>query len=218
MQRPPLLLYYKNEKKKKREKNKNAPARRSSLVKMNRMESNEIFDWTASEENLGKWRGLFVTPLKKVLQQVHPQFTAKEDALDYVENLLFRLLALLTAKPVPLSTSDVEVLGSRFFKCQNLSNLYCLQKRVSDRFPNPLGDLAKGFAKEELNKSRRKSTIEFSRDKIHSLLKEVLHGHKVDDQVNVYLVAVLHYIASDILKVGPTLDFDMVTNFDVFAF
>ena len=93
-----------------------------------------------------------------------------------------------------------------------------LQKRVSDRFPNPLGDLAKGFAKEELNKSRRKSTIEFSRDKIHSLLKEVLHGHKVDDQVNVYLVAVLHYIASDILKVGPTLDFDMVTNFDVFAF
>ena len=123
MQRPPLLLYYKNEKKKKREKNKNAPARRSSLVKMNRMESNEIFDWTASEENLGKWRGLFVTPLKKVLQQVHPQFTAKEDALDYVENLLFRLLALLTAKPVPLSTSDVEVLGSRFFKCQNLSNL-----------------------------------------------------------------------------------------------
>ena len=182
------------------------------------MESNEIFDWTASEENLGKWRGLFVTPLKKVLQQVHPQFTAKEDALDYVENLLFRLLALLTAKPVPLSTSDVEVLGSPFFKCQNLSNLYCLQKRVSDRFPNPLGDLAKGFAKEELNKSRRKSTIEFSRDKIHSLLKEVLHGHKVDDQVNVYLVAVLHYIASDILKVGPTLDFDMVTNFDVFAF
>ena len=199
-----LHYYYTTKtKKKKREKNKNAPARRSSLVKMNRMESNEIFDWTASEENLGKWRGLFVTPLKKVLQQVHPQFTAKEDALDYVENLLFRLLALLTAKPVPLSTSDVEVLGSPFFKCQNLSNLYCLQKRVSDRFPNPLGDLAKGFAKEELNKSRRKSTIEFSRDKIHSLLKEVLHGHKVDDQVNVYLVAVLHYIASDILKVGP---------------
>lgn len=94
-------------KKKKREKKKNAPARRS-LAKMNRMESNEIFDW-ASEENLGKWRGLFVTPLKKVLQQVHPQFTAKEDALDYVENLLFRLLAMLTAKPAPLSTSDVEV-------------------------------------------------------------------------------------------------------------
>ena len=105
-----LHYYYTTKtKKKKREKNKNAPARRSSLVKMNRMESNEIFDWTASEENLGKWRGLFVTPLKKVLQQVHPQFTAKEDALDYVENLLFRLLALLTAKPVPLSTSDVEV-------------------------------------------------------------------------------------------------------------
>ena len=165
------------------------------------MESNEIFDW-ASEENLGKWRGLFVTPLKKVLQQVHPQFTAKEDALDYVENLLFRLLAMLTAKPAPLSTSDVEVKALICMIKKSLCVMFfTLQKRVSDRFPNPLGDLAKGFAKEELNKSRRKSTIEFSRDKIHNLLKEVLHGHKVDDQVNLYLVAVLHYIASDILKV-----------------
>jgi son of sevenless-like protein len=66
------------------------------------------YDWT-NEENASKWRGLFVGPLQKVLIQVHPQFTAKEDALEYVENLLLRLLAMLTAKPAPMSVADVEV-------------------------------------------------------------------------------------------------------------
>ena len=75
---------------------------------MNRMESNETVDW-ASEENLGKWRGLFVNGLKKVLKEVHPQFVVKDEALDYVENLLFRLLTMLTAKPAPLTAADVEV-------------------------------------------------------------------------------------------------------------
>ena len=69
------------------------------------------YDWR-SEENAGKWRGLFVEPLQKVLIQVHPQFTAKDDALEYVESLLIRLLANLTSKP-PLTVTDVEV--SRFF-------------------------------------------------------------------------------------------------------
>ena len=68
------------------------------------------YDWR-SEENAGKWRGLFVEPLQKVLIQVHPQFTAKDDALEYVESLLIRLLANLTSKP-PLTVTDVEV--SRF--------------------------------------------------------------------------------------------------------
>ena len=71
------------------------------------------YDWN-SDENVGKWRGLFVSPLHKVLNQVHPQFTAKEDALEYVENLLIKLLAMLTAKPVPVSVSDVEVFSNHF--------------------------------------------------------------------------------------------------------
>ena len=66
------------------------------------------YDWS-SEENANKWRGLFVEPLQKVLVQVHPQFTAKDDALEYVESLLIRLLAMLTAKPAPLTIADVEV-------------------------------------------------------------------------------------------------------------
>ena len=65
------------------------------------------YDW-GSEENAGKWRGLFVEPLQKVLIQVHPQFTAKDDALEYVEGLLIKLLKNLTSKP-PLTVNDVEV-------------------------------------------------------------------------------------------------------------
>ena len=73
----------------------------------------DAYDWS-SEENVGKWRGLFVDPLQKVLIQVHPQFTANSDALEYVESLLIRLLAMLTAKPAPLSVADVEVRNSPF--------------------------------------------------------------------------------------------------------
>jgi hypothetical protein len=36
---------------------------------------------------------------------------------------------------------------------------------------------------------------------VHSILKEVLHNSKLDDQVSLYIVAVLDYIALDILKV-----------------
>ena len=73
-----------------------------------------FYDWR-SEENAGKWRGLFVEPLQKVLIQVHPQFTAKDDALEYVESLLIRLLANLTSKP-PLTVTDVEE-GLLLFFC-----------------------------------------------------------------------------------------------------
>ena len=83
---------------------------------------NADYDWS-SEENAGKWRGLFQAPLHKVLIQVHPQFTAKDDALEYVENLLIKLLAMLTAKPVPVSVSDVEVRG----KFDNWKQKYVLE-------------------------------------------------------------------------------------------
>ena len=38
------------------------------------------YDWT-SEENLCRWRGVFVHALEKVLRQVHPTLMATEDAL-----------------------------------------------------------------------------------------------------------------------------------------
>ena len=87
------------------------------------------YDWD-SEENKVKWRGIFSKgtpekPLKKVLTkalfQIHQsphtsnlpgeisQMTAVDEAWDYVESLLIKLLAMLTARPLPTSKSDVEV-------------------------------------------------------------------------------------------------------------
>ena len=80
-----------------------------------------------------------------------------------------------------------------------------LQKRVSDRFPVSLSGLAIKFANDELSKSRRKSAMFLPIDKVHNVLKEVLHGHKVDEHVSLYLVAVCEYIARDILKVRHIL-------------
>ena len=86
------------------------------------------YDWR-SEENAGKWRGLFVEPLQKVLIQVHPQFTAKDDALEYVESLLIRLLANLTSKP-PLTVTDVEVRQINCITYLGLKFLYKKNTRV----------------------------------------------------------------------------------------
>ena len=65
------------------------------------------YDWRC-EENFLKWKGIFAPALQKVLTQVHPTLVAKEDALEYMESLILRLLAMLTAKPAPLSVQDVE--------------------------------------------------------------------------------------------------------------
>ena len=56
-----------------------------------------------------KWKGQFVQSLSKVLYSVHPQFSADQESLVYVESLLIKLLSMITAKPVPSTVSDVEV-------------------------------------------------------------------------------------------------------------
>ena len=71
-----------------------------------------------------------------------------------------------------------------------------------DTFPKPIDDWALNEAHKALDKkSKKKSSLVLPFDKVHSLLKEVLHSSKLDDQVSLYLVAVLDYIAGDILKV-----------------
>ena len=76
--------------------------------------------------------------------QVHPQFLADEEALDYIESLLVKLLAMMTAKPAPSSVLDIEVcmiealvtdmmMSSNCFMCHQTIHYHtiCFLKQLS---------------------------------------------------------------------------------------
>ncbi|XP_017859715.1 PREDICTED: protein son of sevenless [Drosophila arizonae] len=136
------------------------------------------YDFT-KDENAARWRGLFIQSLRKVLEQVNPRVTAKEDALLYVEHLCVRLLAKLCAKPLPHSVQDVEV-------------------KVIKSFPSPLDQRALKEINELINSKKRKCLLPTER--VHTLLQKDVLQYKIDSSVSAYLVAVLECISSDILR------------------
>ncbi|KAK3094148.1 hypothetical protein FSP39_024725, partial [Pinctada imbricata] len=122
----------------------------------------------------------FIRIFSQVQHQVNPSLVAKEDALQYIEGLILNLLGTLCVCQ-PHTVQDV-------------------QDRVQKTFPDPIDKWAMGDANAALEKGKKNSNIVLPVDKIHHLLiKEVL-GYKIDFQVSLYIVAVLEYIAADILK------------------
>ena len=122
------------------------------------------YDWRL-EENCTKWRGIFVPALQKVLTQVHPTLVAKEDALEYVEGLILRLLEMLTAKPTPVSVQDVE-------------------DRITRTFPTPIDKWALSEAQSAVEKGRKKSCLVLPVEKVHPILSKEVLQNRVDDQVS----------------------------------
>ncbi|KAL1140063.1 hypothetical protein AAG570_007040 [Ranatra chinensis] len=102
------------------------------------------------EENAAKWKGLFVSPLRKVCEQVHHSLRARDDALDYVEGLILRLLGMLCAKPQPHTVADVD-------------------ERVRRTFPTPIDRWAISDARDALERGRKRShALEVLQHKIDS--------------------------------------------------
>ncbi|ESO85451.1 hypothetical protein LOTGIDRAFT_210797 [Lottia gigantea] len=144
-----------------------------------------------SDEQRNKWKGIFINLLKMVQRQVHPDLSAKEDALEYIESLMVHLIVSLCSSQ-PQKVQDIE-------------------DRVQKTFPDPIDKWAIQEAKGALEKyvqtkgkkgsNNNQSSLPV--DKVHPLLKELL-GYRVDYNVAVYMVAVLEYIAADILKFTGT--------------
>ncbi|CAL8111020.1 unnamed protein product [Orchesella dallaii] len=135
------------------------------------------YDFT-SGENEGKWKGLFVTGLKKVMLQVGHNMKAKEDAFEYLEKLIIQLLGMICSRPSPHSVLEV-------------------QDRIQKLFPPPIDEWVIDVASYAAKQGRKK--LVFPVEKIHPLLKEALQ-HKVDQNVTYYICVVLEYIANDMLQ------------------
>uniref|UniRef100_A0A7N4P883 SOS Ras/Rho guanine nucleotide exchange factor 2 n=1 Tax=Sarcophilus harrisii TaxID=9305 RepID=A0A7N4P883_SARHA len=114
-----------------------------------------------SEENHPKWRGLFIPALRKVQHQVHPNLSAKEDCLYYIEELILQLLHKLCIVQ-PRTVQDVE-------------------ERVQKTFPHPIDKWAIADAQSAVEKRKRRTPLLLPVDKIHPLLKVLMDMFDQDD-------------------------------------
>ncbi|XP_047542636.1 protein son of sevenless isoform X1 [Vanessa atalanta] len=134
-------------------------------------------------ENAEKWRGLFINSFRKILVSLHPTLTAEDSALEFVESLCLKLLAMLCAVPPPLTAQDVE-------------------ERVARTFPTPLDSWAIGETRDPSSVRRKKLVLPL--EKIHHLLQKEVLLYKIDTSVSACMTSVLEYVSTDILRLSGT--------------
>ncbi|XP_045487201.1 protein son of sevenless isoform X1 [Pieris rapae] len=132
-------------------------------------------------ENVDKWKGLFLNSFKKILENLHPTLTAEESGLEFVESLCLRLLSMLCAIPAPVTIQDVE-------------------ERVSRTFPTPLDR----WALQEARDVQKKRKLLLPADKLHHLLQKEVLPHKIDPSVTGFMIGILEYISTDVLRLSGT--------------
>lgn len=131
--------------------------------------------------NENRWKGTLVSSLQSILKQVHNSLDIDTNALYYTEKLILKLLNLLCSKPLPLTTSDIQV-------------------KIKKYFPNPISEWTFNEAKQALEKGKKKSSIVISIDRVHTILQKEFYYRKVETNLVLYYGAVLDYIAADLLK------------------
>uniref|UniRef100_A0A914VT50 Histone H2A n=1 Tax=Plectus sambesii TaxID=2011161 RepID=A0A914VT50_9BILA len=136
-----------------------------------------------------QWRGMFIKSLYKVFQDNHPGIGVEQAVVERIEELVIRLLfELLDSRPV--STQDLE-------------------KRIQATFPAPINEWATVEAENAVKYTGKKHHSKMSAGsnkpmlslvgKVHPMLRDHL-GYKIDEKVTLYVISVLEYIASDIIK------------------
>jgi hypothetical protein len=76
---------------------------------------------------------------------------------------------------------------------------------VNQAFSKPIDAVDK--ANQVVKRGRKKSIqlLTFPVEKLHLLFKDVLHSSRVDEQVSLYIVAVLEHMAKHILQVSQQI-------------
>lgn len=143
--------------------------------------SSGVFDFNG--DNTEQWRGLLQQALRKIQKQVHPRLDIDEDAVTYLEGLIYCLLAQMCAAK-PHSIPDVEVY-------------------VQKNFMAPIDTWALSDAQLLMDRAqKRKGVFIFPVDKLFVQLQKEVFGYKIEFNLVQFIMAILDYVSADILKLA----------------
>ena len=112
---------------------------------------------------------------------MHCNLEAHEEALEYIEKLILKLLSTLCHYPVPRSCKEIE-------------------DRVREIFPMPIDRWLLKDQKSATEKLRKKSPLTLPVEKVHLILQN--YSEKITWHMTTSIVKILEYVSYDILKVN----------------